>query len=134
MTGPPATVLLTLKESEALLWGFAMMGDYAHEPPDDETDPVYLLLKAGYRPEQFEAACKRLRPMALDDYLREPFSDLEKMILRLAVENTSWITTYRTHAPTRDSPMLIREALTALRTLAAKLEDFGIEVNYIPND
>ncbi len=121
------------KEAEGLMWGFAQIGDYAdREGVTDPSDPLVPLLKAGYQPQAIHECCEALFEFAYMKCLTDPFTDLEKMILRLSVENSSWVYHYQLHFP--EETVMIRQSREALRTLAVKLELFGIEVNYLPQD
>ena len=129
-----AHIPLTKKEGEGLMWGLAQIGDHLDREPTEPTDPLYILLQEGYTRPQIKDAVNGLWEVAYGDWLGEDWPTLERLILRLCVESTSWISVYRTTAPTRDSPALINEALTALRTLSAKLDKLGVEINHIPYD
>lgn len=121
------------KEAEGLMWGFAQIGDHAfRENVTDPSDPLCILLEAGYQPQAIHECCEAMFEFAYANCLTDPFTDLERMILRLSVENSSWVYHYQLHFP--EQRVLIRQAREALRTLAEKLELFGIEVNYLPQD
>lgn len=121
------------KEAEGLMWGFAQIGDHAfREGVTDPSDPLFILLKAGYQPQAIHECCEAMFEYAYANCLTDPFTELERLILRLSVENSSWVYHYQLHFP--EQRVLIREARQALRTLAQKLELFGIEVNYLPQD
>lgn len=124
---------LTSKESEALLWGLAQIGDHVQRTPVGSDDPLFILLEDGWPRRAIARACEELSPVAVGNWLAGGWSELEQTILRLCVENTTWITIYRTHDITAGDSVMIEEALATLRSLAAKLDSFGIEVNYIPH-
>lgn len=124
---------LTSKESEGLLWGLAQIGDYINREVSDPTDPLFILLADGWQRRAIARACDDLSPVAVGNWLAGDWSALEQAILRLCVENTSWIEIYRTHDITADNPIMIEEALAALRSLARKLDAFGVEINHIAN-
>lgn len=115
------------------MWGIAQIGDKVCRKTDDPSDPLFILLADGWTRRAIGLACDGLMPVAIGNWLAGEWTELERTILRLCVENTSWIDAYRNHHPTAGDTTMINEALTALRTLAAKLDSFGIEVNYIPN-
>jgi hypothetical protein len=124
---------LTDKEAEGLMWGFAQIGDHAERTGvTDPADPLFTLLKEGYQPAAITACCEGLFEHAYANCLTEPFTDLEKLILRLSVENSSWVWHYKEHFP--DETTMIRQARGALRTLAEKLELLGIDINILPAD
>lgn len=123
---------LTKKEAEAICWGLARIGDFIDREPDGPTDPLAILLTLGYSRPIITKAIEGLWEVAYGDTLTDDLTELERHIFRLCVENTDWITVYRTAAPTKDSPPHIDEALAALRSLAAKFDKLGIEVNYLP--
>lgn len=124
---------ITDKEAEALMWGFAQIGDHAFRTGvTDKADPLFILLEAGYQPQAIHEACEEMFPIVFTNCLAGPFTELETMILRLSVENSSWIFHYQLHFP--ESKGMISEARAALRTLAAKLELIGIDINILPTD
>lgn len=126
-------VPLAGREAEGLMWGFAQIGDHAFRADvTDPSDPLYILLQEGYEPQEIQDCCEAMFEYAYADCLTDPFTELERTILRLSVENSSWVYHYQLHFP--DQKGMIREARAALRTLAAKLELFGIEVNFLPQD
>lgn len=120
---------LTGKEGEALLFGLAIVMDEPDRVPDRAGDPLTALFSDGFTRDQIMAAGPRLHEFAFDDFIEEPLSDVEKAILRVCVENTTWLQPY---IDTR--PELLGIAKKTLRDLAAKLEPFGIEISHIPND
>lgn len=134
MTGPVITrVPITDKEAEALMWGFAQIGDHAfREDVTDPADPLFILRVAGYQPQAIHECCEAMFEYAYANCLTDPFTDLERMILRLSVENSSWVYHYQYHMP--HETLMIKEARSALRTLAEKLELFDIHVNIMPTD
>lgn len=123
---------LTKKEGEAICWGLALIGDFIEREPTGPADPLAILLTLGYSRPVITRAIDGLWEVAYGDTLTDDLTDLERHILRLCVENTDWITIYRTCAPTKSSPPHIDEALAALRSLATKFEKLGIEVNHLP--
>jgi hypothetical protein len=123
---------LTKKEGEALCWGLARIGDFIDREPDGPADPLAILLAMGYTRPAITVTVEGLWETAYGDTLTTDMTELERHVLRLCVENTDWITIYRTHAPTKNSPAHIDEALAALRSLATKFEELGIEVNHLP--
>lgn len=125
---------LTQKEAEAVLWGVAQIGDRPNRKTEGDSDPLYILLDSGYTRREIVQACKEIEVVCYRRFVDEPLDPIEQDILRLCVENTSWIDAYRRNEPTRNSPAHIEEALATLRGLAAKLEDFDIEVSHIPFD
>jgi hypothetical protein len=126
-------VPITGKEAEALMWGFAQIGDYAFRGDvTDKADPLFILLDAGYQPQAIHECCEGMFDYAYTKCLADPFTTLESLILRLSVENSSWVHHYQIHSPTETE--MIDQARTALRTLAEKLDLFGIEVNFLPQD
>lgn len=124
---------LTSKESEALLWGLGQIGDYVNREVTDRADPLFILLADGWTRRAIARACDELSPVAVGNWLAGEWSELESTILRLCVENTSWIAVYRTHDLTAGDPTQINQALAALRSLAVKLDKFGIEINQLAN-
>lgn len=125
---------LNRKEAEALAWGLAGIGDFIDRRIESPTDPLAILINLGYSRDQIGEAVEGLWEVAYGDWLAGGWTDLEKAILRCCIENTDWIGVYRTSEPTKSSPGHIEEALAALRSLAAKFEHFGIEVNHLPFD
>lgn len=133
MTNAITRVPITDKEAEALMWGLAQIGDHAHRKNvTDPSDPLFILLEAGHEPKAIQARCEEMFAHAYTNCLTDPFTDLERLILRLCVENSSWVWHYKEHLP--EKPTMAREARAALRSLAEKLEIFGIEINILPTD
>jgi hypothetical protein len=120
------------KEAEALMWGLAQVGDNIDRKVEEPTDPLFGLMAMGYTRPAIAEAVGGLWEVAYGHKLEGDWTELEEAILRACVEQTTWINVYRTHPPTKDSPPHINEALKALRTLAAKLDKLGIEINFIP--
>lgn len=121
------------KEAEGLMWGFAQIGDHADRVGvTDPADPLFILLQAGYQPDAIKECCEGLFEFAYANCLSDPFTELERLILRLSVENSSWVYHYQLHFP--EHTTMIRDARAALRSLAQKLDLFGIEVNFLPQD
>lgn len=125
---------LTTKEKEALIWTTSEIMDRARQTPAESTDPIYILKAAGHKPNEYYKACERLEVGIFAGVLEGPFGALESLILKICIENTTWINQYRTGDATADDPVAINEALATLRSLAAKLEAFGIEIAHIPFD
>ena len=67
--------------------------------------------------------------IAYGDWLSDPMTPLQKSILRVCVENTTWI-----DQNLRVLPHMVKEANAALISLAQKLEAFDIHVNHISAD
>lgn len=121
-------VQLTGKEGEALLWGLSIIADVPHRVPTDPNDPLAVLFANRWSRDDIMACAKDLHEFAYGDYLAGPFNDLDKDILRVCVENTTWLQPYVEHRPE-----LLGVAKQALRGLAEKLDQFGIEINHIPS-
>lgn len=132
MTTKNKPIPLTKKEGEAICWGLGRIGDFIEREPHGPADPLAILLAMGYTRNMITVAIEGLWDVAFGDVLPDEFTKLEGHILRLCIENTDWITVYRTAAPTKYSQPHIDEALSALRSLAAKFEKLGIEVNHLP--
>jgi hypothetical protein len=115
------------------MWGFAQIGDHAfREDVTDPSDPLFTLLQAGYHPTAINTCCEGMFEYAYANCLSDPFTDLERLILRLSVENSSWVYHYQLHMP--QELVMIKEARAALRSLAEKLEFFDIQINIMPAD
>ena len=125
-------VPLVGREGEALLWGLAMIGDYTERVPDGPEDPLTILFEAGYTSSAVQNCSIALEVLAYGDCLTGPFTELESLILRLAVERSSFLTAYRDHVEGKHGTGLLAEAQAALRGLAEKLDQFGIEVQHLP--
>lgn len=133
MSAVQTKVPLTLKEAEGLLWGFSQIGDYAGDRAlTGAAEPVAILRKMGYKPKAISECCEALMEFCYARCLTDPFTELEQAILRLAVENSSWVYHYNLHFP--EQVKMANEARAALRSLAEKLDLLGIEVNYLPQD
>lgn len=124
-------VPITKKEAEALAWGLAQIGDYLDREPTEASDPLFILLSDGFSHEAIGSTCTDLFIVAYSGVITSPLTNLEKAILRLCVENTSWIDSH--HRSVASSPAMISTAKQTLRSLAEKLEFFDITVNFIPN-
>lgn len=122
-------VPLTEKEGEAIMWGLGQIVNYPSRRPRSDTDPLSVLLNEGFRREAIMTTGNDLFQLAYGDCIQEPLSELERAILRVCVENTTWVEQYIEHRPQQ-----AEEARATLRSLATKLETLGIEVNHIPND
>jgi len=127
-------VPITPKMGEALLWTLAEIGDVPDRPPADKTDPLFVLLDEGYARADIMPAVLGMFQFAYDKEISEPLTDLQKAILRVCVENSSWITAYYENELVVDKVKYTNEARATLRELATRLEAFGIEVNFIPDD
>lgn len=123
---------LTPKETACILWGIAEMGDFPKRAIRGPLDPLHLLdLK--YTRAQVVAGCLFIENGIQENarFVTEPLSEVEKDILRLCCENSSWLDSYdRVGAPAEAR----KEAHDAIRTLAYKLETLGIEVNHMPTN
>lgn len=133
MTITSQRIPISSKESEALLWGLGQIGDYVNREVTDPADPLSILLADGWTRRAIASACDELSPVAVGNWLAGGWTELEVTILRLCVEKTSWIEVYRTHDLTADDPTQINQALAALRSLARKLDLFGVEINQLAN-
>lgn len=122
-------VPLTEKEGEAIMWCLAQIADYPDREVLSKTDPLGVLLKEGFARDEIITTANAMFELAYGDWLSSPMTALQKTILRVSVENTTWIGEYL-----RSLPHLVGEAKGALRSLATKLEAFDINVNHIPAD
>jgi hypothetical protein len=122
------TLPLSRKEAEAIMWGLAQIGDYLDREPTDPADPLRRLLDLGYTRESIGETCEGLFAVAYGDWLASPLTSLEGDILRMCVESTSWVAAYSLEG------ISTTEARTTLRSLAAKLDKLGIDINHIPNN
>lgn len=126
-------VPITDKESEGLMWGLAQIGDHAHRKNvTDPSDPLFILLSMGYKAGNIKDCCEGLFELAYAHCLNDQLTQLERIILRLAVENSSWVWHYKHHCP--EETTMANQARKALRSLAEKLELIDISVNYLPED
>ena len=124
---------ITDKEAEGLMWGFAQIGDHAdRKVVTDPADPLFILLQMGYTPKGIAECCEDMFEIAYANCLTDQLTKLEKIILRLCVENSSGVWHYKLHCP--NDTTSANQARSALRSLAEKLEMIGIEVNYLPQD
>ena len=111
------------------MWGLGQVVNYPDRAVLSETDPLGILLDEGFSREAIMKTGNDMFQVAHGDWLSDPLSNLEKAILRVCVENSTWVTCYVEH-----SPSIAGQAKATLRSLAAKLEAFDIEVNFIPAD
>jgi hypothetical protein len=117
------------REGEAIMWA---LGQIVNEPEREAygpTDPLRVLLDAGHKRSEIMKVGEALFQFAYDDWITGPLTDVQRDILRVCVENSTFLIAYR-----QNFPGLLQEAEKALRTLAVKLEAFGIEVSHIPDD
>jgi len=129
MTDVRTKVPLTAKEGEAIMWCLGQIANYPDRPVLSETDPLGILLNEGFSRAGIMDTANGLFEVAYGDWLSDPLTPLQKSILRVCVENTTWVTSY-----VEGMPSLAGDARATLRSLAAKLEAFDIEVSYIPAD
>lgn len=127
-------VYITHKEGEAIMWGLGQISNWPDREAEGPSDPLFVLLDLQYSREAIMESCVEMFSIAYDHLLCEPLTALEKAILKVCVEKTTWVDAYRRGEPTADNPAAINEALRTLRELSAKLEDFGIEIDCIPHD
>ena len=127
MTDVTIKVPITAKEGEAVMWCLGQIVNFPDRELLSETDPLRILIEEGFSRAEIMKAGEAMFDVAYGDWLSDPMTPLEKSILRVCVENTTWISQY-----VRDLPGMIGEAKAALRSLARKLEAFGIEVSHIP--
>lgn len=125
---------LSMKEAEALMWCLGQIVNWPYRKDDGPGDPLHTLLALGYTREAIMETGEEMFSIAYNKLLCEPLTALEKAILKVCVENTTWIGAYRTGKPTMHRPLMINEALQTLRLFAKKLEALGIEIVHIPND
>lgn len=122
-------VPLTQKEGEAIMWCLGQIVNYPDRDLLSETDPLRVLIEEGFSREEIMKTGNEMFEIAYGDWLSDPMTPLQKSILRVCVENTTWIGEYL-----RILPHLVKEANAALLSLAHKLEAFDIHVNHIPTD
>lgn len=122
---------LTQKEGEAILWMLVEISDEAESYPVCG-EATARLLADGYERVLISETCDAMQDMACGDVLPDDLTALEKAILHVSVEHSTWIKEYRTGEATRRSPSLISEAIDALRSLGTKLGKLGVQVNHIP--
>lgn len=124
-----ARVPLTQKEGEAIMWCLGQIANYPDRKVLSETDPLSVLLNEGHARDEIMNTANAMFALAYGDWLSDPMTVLQKTILRVSVENTTWIGEYL-----RTLPHMVGEAKAALRSLATKLDAFDIHVNHIPAD
>lgn len=79
------------------------------------------------------ADCDEIWPILLGErILPRPTTAVRRDLLRVCVENSLGLVPYVNAERTPYNQMMLLEARSALRTLAAKLELFGIEISHIP--
>lgn len=122
------------KEREALVWGLGQLTNYPHRKTTGDTDPLQVLFNLGHRRTAIMRAANDLFEMAYSYNLHSDLSILQKDILRVCVENSSWVNAYITGDVTAHDPAQAEMARETLRSLSLKLDEIGIEINYIPED
>lgn len=132
MTEINAKLRLEPKELEALMWCLAQISDLPERVPESPSDPLAVLLNLGWGREAIMEASTGLLEMIYMLTLAEPFTALERDILRVCIENTAWVAAYIQLGPAGGNEDDCRKTL---RDLAGKLEQsFGIECNFIANN
>ncbi len=129
MTEIITRVPLTEKEGEAIMWCLGQIANYPDREVQSETDPLGVLLNEGFGRDEIMDTANAMFEIAYGDWLSDPMTALQRTILRVSVENTTWIGEYL-----RSLPHMVGEAKAALRSLATKLDAFNIHVNHIPAD
>ena len=122
-------VPLAQKEGEAIMWCLGQIANYPDREVYSETDPLGVLLNEGFARDEIINTANAMFDIAYGDWISDPMTALQKTILRVSVENTTWIGEYLITLP-----HMIGEAKAALRSLATKLDAFDIHVNHIPAD
>lgn len=116
------------KEGEALLWGLSIIGDLPERDIEGPQDPLGVLLREGYSRNALAERCQALTEFAYGDCIVGPLIDIDRSILRVCVENTTWLEPYRDYYPE-----MLGTAKATLRSFAAQLETLDIEVSHIPD-
>lgn len=119
---------LTGKESELLFWAVAEIADRPDRIPTEPGDPLKVLLDAGLTRDAIMAGAASIEDIAHGDFIEDPLTDIQRTILRVCVENSSWLKPQDQFGGDQSA------AKKTLRELSKKLELFGIEVNHIPNN
>lgn len=126
---PIIRVPLSMKEGEAMMWCLGQIVNYPKRVPEHDTDPLRVLLNAGHLRKDINKTGEAMFHMVYNHWISEPLTPLEKDILRVCIENTTWVACY-----TQNSPGEVKDCLRVLREFAAKLEAFNIEISHIPDD
>lgn len=126
-------IAITEKMGEAIMWGLAQIGDQPRRQTKEPSDPLFILLQKYDRSDIIHTVTEFWN-VAYGDVISEPLTDLQKDILRVCIENTTWLQSYRDNPIIPDPEPMVREGKAALRELASRLEVFGIEVSHIPDD
>ena len=129
MSAMMTRVPLTQKEGEAIMWCLGQIVNYPDRELQSETDPLRVLIEEGFSREDIMETGNAMFEIACGDWLSDPMMPLQKSILRVCVENTTWIGEYLLVLP-----HMVKEANAALISLAHKFEAFDIHVNHIPVD
>jgi hypothetical protein len=121
---------LSVKESEAIVWITAELIDFADVDDDDldEQSAVRHLRMLGFSDEQIRAEGKILEELAFKRILPPALTTIQIEALKHAVEHTSWIDCYAEDSLRVAGPGALAEALEAIRLLATKLEERGVEI------
>lgn len=125
---------LSEKDREIIAWGLGQIVNYPDRADTGPGDPLYVLLAAGHPRDSIMTTAEAMFELAYGWTLTDALTALERDILRVCVENTSWVTAYVECEPTANDPRAIDESRGHLRSLAAKLDELGIEVNFMPNN
>lgn len=116
------------KEGEALLWGLSIIGDLPERDIEGPRDPLGVLLREGFSRREIAQRCEALTEFAYGDCIVGPLMEIDRSILRVCIENTTWLEPYKEFYPE-----MLSTTKGTLRSFAAQLETLGIEVSHIPD-
>lgn len=121
---------LGMKEGEAICWITAELIDYADKPNDqlDESSIILRLRAMGFTNAEIRAEGQMLEDLVAKRVLPTALTVIQTEALREAVERTTWIECYAEDNAKVSGPEGLAEALEAIRQLAVKLEERGVEV------
>lgn len=122
------------KDREIIAWGLGQIVNYPDRAPEGPGDPLFVLLDMNYPRAVIMPTAEAMFELAYGWTLTDALTALERDILRVCVENSSWVTAYIECGPTADDPSAAAASRGHLRSLAAKLDQLGIEINFMPNN
>ena len=130
---PKIAVELSDKEAEAIVWLTAHLIDFAHADDTQlEDDHIVRRLRMhGYSNVQIQEEGEALEDFAAKRILPPALTAIQSEALKDAVEKTTWIQCYAEDTLNLSGREGLAEALKALRDLAEKLEQRGVEITHL---
>lgn len=121
---------LSAKEAEAAMWIAASLVDESDvESQYLDNDHLVMRLRAkGFTDNQIREEGRALEDLVAKRILPPELNAIQIEALKEAVERTTWIECYAEDSLGLSGPEGLNEALKAIRSLAAKLEQRDVEI------